>query len=398
MPLFKYSALAADGKTVSGLLEADSAVRVQQMLKENRQYALKIDEAGTGSMSLSRAAPLKDLAVFTRQFHAMMRSGVTVVKCLDLLYQQTNNKRLKEIIFRVYESVQRGDLLSESLRKQVGVFPELMIAMVDTGEASGTLDIILGKLADNFDKDMKVRRKVQSAMIYPIVLTVLMIVVVTGLVMFVLPMFVGMFESSGVELPLPTRMLLGLSEFLGSYWYIVLFFIILAGVLFRTWISSENGRLQWDELKLKIPVVKGLLLKLYSSRLTRTLATLVNAGLPLLNAMDISARVIGNKFIAKHMAQAREDVRSGVTLSQALRRTGVFPVMVYSMIGIGEESGTLDSMLETTADYYDEEAEKAMGQMVALMEPALIIIMAAMVGFIVISIVLPIFDMSSTVQ
>lgn len=398
MPLFKYSALAADGKTINGLLEADNMIRVQQMLKENRQYALKIEEAGTGSLSLSRAAPLKDLAVFTRQFHAMMRSGVTVVKCLDLLYQQTTNKRLKEIIFRVYEGVQRGDLLSESFRKQTGVFPELMIAMVDTGEASGTLDTILGKLADNFDKDMKVRRKVQSAMIYPIVLTVLMIVVVTGLIMFVLPMFVGMFESSGVELPLPTRMLLGMSEFLGSFWYIVLFFIILAAVLFKTWSASENGRLQWDALKLKIPIVKGLLLKLYSSRLTRTLATLVNAGLPLLNAMDISARVIGNKFVAKHMAQAREDVRSGVTLSQALRRTGVFPVMVYSMIGIGEESGTLDSMLETTADYYDEEAEKAMGQMVSLMEPMLIIIMAAMVGFIVISIVLPIFDMSSTVQ
>ena len=398
MPLFKYQALAADGKTVSGLLEADNVARVQQMLKENRQYALKVEEAGTGSVSLTRAAPLKDLAVFTRQFHAMMRSGVTVVKCLDLLYQQTTNKRLKEIIFRVYESVQRGDLLSESLRKQTGVFPELMIAMVDTGEASGTLDTILGKLADNFEKDMKVRRKVQGAMIYPIVLTVLMIVVVTGLIMFVLPMFVGMFESSGVELPLPTRMLLGMSDFLTHYWYIVLFFVILAVVLFKVWSSSDNGRLQWDELKLKLPVVKGLLQKLYSSRLTRTLATLVNAGLPLLHAMDISARVIGNKFISKHMAQAREDVRSGVALSQALRRTGVFPVMVYSMIGIGEESGTLDSMLGTTADYYDEEAEKAMGQMVALMEPALIIVMAAMVGFIVISIVLPIFDMSSTVQ
>ena len=398
MPMFKYTALAANGKNISGVMEADNSLRVQQVLKESGQYALSIDEAGTGSRQLNRAAPLKDLAIFCRQFHAMMKSGVTVVKCLDLLYQQTTNKKLKETIFRVYESVQRGDLLSESLKKQVGVFPELMIAMVDTGEASGTLDKILGKLADNFDKDLKIRRKIQTAMIYPAVLTVLMVVVVIGLVTFILPMFVSMFESSGVTLPLPTRMLLALSNFLTHYWYIVLFFLILAVVLFRSWLSTENGRFDWDRFKLSVPVIKGSVSKIYSSRLTRTLATLVNAGLPLLNAIDIAARVVGNKFIAKHLQQVREDVRSGVSLSHALRRASVFPVMVHSMIGIGEESGSLDSMLETTADFFDEESEKALQQMVALMEPALIIIMAGMVGFIVISIILPIFDMSSTVQ
>ena len=396
--MFKYSALATNGKTVTGVMEADNAVRVQQVLKESGQYALSVDEAGTGSRQLNRAAPLKDLAVFCRQFHAMMKSGVTVVKCLDLLYQQTTNKKLKETIFRVYESVQRGDLLSESLKKQTGVFPELMIAMVDTGEASGTLDKILGKLADNFDKDLKVRRKISTAMIYPIVLTVLMVVVVVGLVTFILPMFVGMFESSGVALPLPTRMLLGLSSFLTTYWYIVVFFIILVVVLFRAWLSTENGRFDWDRLKMKIPVIKGAISKIYASRLTRTLATLVNAGLPLLNAIDISARVVGNKFIAKHLNQVREDVRSGVSLSHSLRRAAVFPIMVHSMIGIGEESGTLDSMLDTTADFFDEESEKALQQMVSLMEPLLIIVMAGMVGFIVISIILPIFEMSSTVQ
>ena len=398
MPLFRYSALSANGKTFNGVMEADNATRVRETLKGNDQFAMKIDETGSGSKQLSRAAKVKDLSIFCRQFHAMMRSGVTVVKCLDLLYQQTGNKKLKETIFRIYESVQRGDMLSESMRKQTGVFPELMISMIDTGEASGTLDKILGKLAVTFEKDMKIRGKIQTAMIYPIVLTVLAFSVVTGLLTFVMPMFVDMFASSGVALPGPTRFLIALSNFIRTYWYILIFSAISAVVAFKMFTNSESGRYKWDHLKMTLPVIKGTLSKIYSSRLTRTLSTLVNAGLPLLNAMDISARVIGNKFITKHMNQAKEDVRSGVSLSQALRRTGAFPMMVHSMIGIGEESGTLDSMLETTADYFDEESEKALTQMVALMEPALIVVMAGMVGFIVISIVLPIFEMSSTVQ
>lgn len=398
MPLFKYQALSTNGKTFSGVMEADNAARVQQTLRGNDQFVMKVTETGSGSKQLNRAAKIKDLSIFCRQFHAMMRSGVTVVKCLDLLYQQTVNKKLKETIFRIYDSVQRGDMLSESMRKQTGVFPELMISMIDTGEASGTLDKIMGKLAVTFEKDMKIRGKIQTAMIYPIVLTVLAFSVVTGLLTFVMPMFVDMFASSGVTLPGPTRFLISLSNFIRSYWYIILFFVIAAIMAFRIFTGSESGRYKWDHFKMMLPVVKGTLSKIYSSRLTRTLATLVNAGLPLLNAMEITARVIGNKYISKHMNQAKEDVRSGVSLSQALRRTGAFPMMVHSMIGIGEESGTLDSMLETTADYFDEESEKALTQMVALMEPALIVVMAGLVGFIVISIVLPIFEMSSTVQ
>jgi type IV pilus assembly protein PilC len=398
MPLFKYTALAADGKTVSGVMEADNAVRLQQQLKENGQYAKSIVPAGAGSAVLNKSASLKDLSIFARQFHAMMRSGVSVVKCLDLLYQQANNKKLKEVIFRVYESVQRGDLLSESMKKQEGVFPELMIAMIDTGEASGTLDQILGKLADNFEKDLKVRRKIQTAMIYPIILTILMVVVVIGLVTFILPMFSEMFESSGTALPGPTRMLIGLSEFIRGYWFLIAFVVIAIVIAFKAWSNNEKGRFQWDRLKLQLPVIKNSLSMIYSSRLTRTLATLVNSGLPLLSALDIAGRVIGNSYVGKAMQHTKDDVRSGASLSQALRKAAIFPVMVHSMIGIGEESGTLDSMLETTADYFDNESEKAMSQMVALMEPALIIVMAAVVGFIVISIILPIFDMSKTVQ
>lgn len=398
MPLYKYSARSIDGKTINGVMEAESPIRLQQTLKGSNQFVLSIKESGMGSLSLSRAAPLKDLAILCRQFHAMLRSGVSVVKCLDLLYQQTENRRLKETVFHVYESVQRGDLLSESLRKQKRVFPELMISMVDTGEASGTLDNILGKLASNFEKDLKIRSKVQSSMIYPIVLSVLAIAVVTGLLIFVLPMFVEMFASSGTELPGPTRLLIGMSNFLLSSWYVVVFIIIFVAVMFKVWIGSESGRLTFDRFKTKIPIIRGTLAKIYSSRFTRSLATLVNAGLPLLSALDITARVVGNHFLAVKLQTVKEDVRSGVSLSQALRRAAVFPVMVHSMIGIGEESGTLDNMLETTADYFDEESEKALQQMVSLLEPALIILMAGMVGFIVISIVLPIFEMGTTIQ
>lgn len=395
---FKYAAKTMDGKTVSGVLEADSISRVQQILKSSQQFALKIQEVGAGSAQIGKSANLKDLTVFCRQFHSMLTSGVTVVKCLDLLYQQTDKKSLKDVIFHVYDSVQRGDLLSSAMRKRADAFPELMISMVETGEASGTLDTIMGKLADNFERDLAIRRKIQSAMIYPIVITILAVIVVTGLIVFVMPMFIDMFESSGTELPGPTKFLLAFSKFLRGYWYIVIFVLLASFFGFQSYIGSDKGRLVWDQFKLKIPVVKGTLLKIYAVRLTRTLTTLVSAGLPLISAIDIASRVIGNKYVSNHLDKAKADVQSGIPLSSALRKTGVFPPMVHAMIGIGEEAGSLDSMLDNTARYFDDEAEKALKNMVSLLEPMLIIVMAVVVGFIVISIMLPIFDMTKTVK
>ena len=398
MPIYRFVAKGYDGKNVRGTMEADSESRVQQILKASGQFLLLIRETAPPMRSLGKTATLKDLSIFCRQFHVMLRSGVTVVKCLDLLYQQTNKRRFKDSILKLYETVQRGDLLSSALAKQPDVYPELMISMVDTGEVSGTLDVILGKLAIGFEKDVRIQRKVRSSMTYPIVLTILSILVVIFLLTFVLPMFVNMFKSSGVLLPLPTRMLLALSGFLTKNWGLLLIVLIGSIIGLKAYVSTEPGRLQWDTLKLALPIVGPTLDKIYAMRLTRTLSTLVTAGLPLLSAMDIANRVIGNRRVSKHLVQAKSDIQSGVPLSTALRKTGVFPLMVHAMIGIGEESGSLDGMLETTADYFEEETDKSLQTLVTLLEPLLILMMAGMVGFIAISILMPIFEMSRTIR
>lgn len=398
MAQYRYSARTIHGKMITGILDGDSESRIQQVLRSNGQYLTSIHEVGSGSVRIGALMNLRDLTIFTRQFHSMLKSGVTVVKCLDLLYQQADKKSVKDTIYRLYESVQKGDLLSASMRRLPNAFPELMISMVETGEASGTLDDIMSKLSENFERDLAIRRRIQGAMIYPAVVSVLAVIVVTGLLVFVMPTFVGIFESSGVALPAPTRMLIVLSSFLRQFWYVVLMILFVAFFAFRSVIASEAGRMKWDKLKLRIPVVGTTLIKIYSVRLTRTLATLVSAGIPLINAMEIASRVINNEFLARGLQQAKGDIQGGVALSTALRRIGEFPTMVSAMIGIGEESGSLDAMLVNTARYYDDESEKSLRNMVSMMEPLLIIIMAVVVGFIVISIMLPILTMANTVK
>ena len=385
----KYSVKADDESTMIAQLKSNKLYLVDYKLKEKRK-----DIVGGSKITLSS----KDLAILCRQLSSMLLSGVTLIKALNILYLQMEKKNIKECIKRLYESVQRGDQFSEAIRKQTGVFPELMTSMIEAGEASGKLDSVIEKLADQFEKDTKLQAKIKSAMTYPIILACLAIGVVLILVTQVLPVFMNMFESSGTELPIPTQILVGFSNILRGYWYFIILGIIAISILIKSYLSTEKGLHKWHELQYKIPVVNNLVIKVAAVRFTRTLSTLLSSGMTLLSALEIVIKVVGNRVVMESLNVTKEDIRRGMGLSQSLRKVTSLPPMVYSMVGIGEESGSIEHMLEKCAEYYDDEVENAIQKLVALMEPLLIVIMGVIVGFIIISMLLPILGLYDTIQ
>lgn len=402
MPIYKYTAINKLGKKLTNNYTAESQVEVMAMLRENGYYPLKVEEyVERKDISLSdlfNKITIKDIAVFCRQFYTMLNAGVTITSALDILRQQTENKKLRAVIADIYEEVQKGSSFSDSLKNHKNVFPELLINMVEAGEVSGNLDTIMDRMANHFEKEFKINNKIKGAMVYPAILSIVATGVVIFLLTFVMPTFMGMFTGSGVELPLPTRILLAFSDALQSFWY--LFFLAIVGLVFgiRAYAKTENGRYLIDNTKLKIPVIKDANKKIITSRFTRTLSTLLSSGVPLLEALDIVSKIVGNVLVEKGIKAAKDEVRKGSSLAKPIRDIGLFPPMVTSMIEIGEESGALDDILEKTANFYDEELEAAIQKMTTLIEPVMIVVMAVIVGFIVISMVLPMFDMINTVQ
>lgn len=384
-----YTFKAEDEASLISQLRQNGMYLVSHKAKEERK-----DIIGGSKIVLS----LKDISIICRQLSSMLMSGVTLVKALNILYLQMEKRKIKEVIKRLYESVQRGEAFSKALHKQTGVFPELMISMVETGEASGKLDQIMLKLAEQFEGDVKLKARVRAAMTYPIILIVLSIAVILILVTQVLPVFMGMFVESGMQLPLPTRILVGFSNLLRNYWYLTIIGIGALVLLLRAYIATETGRYRWHSLLLKVPVAGNTALKIAAVRFARTLSTLLSSGMSLLYALEIVIRVVGNRVIMKDLAITIEDIRKGMSLSQSLRKTGSLPPMLYSMIGIGEEAGTMESMLEKCAEYYDDEVENSIQRLVSLMEPVMIVIMGGVVGFIVVSMILPIFDIYSSIS
>lgn len=403
MPLYLYTAKSFSGQKTNGVLEADNMQSFYRILREQQLFCIEVKEKRQTVQNASdQSKPIKlkvkDLVVFCNQFHVLLMAGVTVIKALDVIYQQTESKNVKKVVLKVYEAVQKGDMLSEAMRKQTGTFPDILINMIESGEASGKLDLVLQRMSEHFEKERKLHSKIISAVTYPVILSIVAIGVVAMLLTFVLPTFLGMFESSNVALPLPTQILLSISGFLTSYWYILLIVIAAAVIAIRKYISTDEGRLKWDRLKLKIPVYKTTTVKIMTARMTRTLATLLSSGIPLLSCIEITSKILGNKVVSDGMLAAREDMSRGSTLSQSVRKIGVFPPMVYSMINIGEESGSLENILEKTSAYYDEEVDVAIQRTLAIFEPALIVIMALVIGFIVISIMLAMFNVYGTIQ
>lgn len=401
MSNYGYKAINAAGQAIEGTYTAGSREEVLAMLRQNRQIPVRVEEIIEGkdvkSLSLFNKVKVKDIAVFCRQFHAMLNAGVTIIICLDTLRQQVENKKLRSAVGELYEQVQKGMTLSEAMQEHEDVFPELLVNMVAAGEASGNLDTIMERMASHYEKENRINSKVRGAMIYPLMLCGLAVIVVTFLLTFVFPRFISLFEESGVELPGPTKAVIGISNFVVDYWYILLIIVAATAYFINRFRSTDNGRLMVDKLLLRMPVIRGTNQKIVTSRFARTLATLLSSGMPLLQSMEIISKIVGNKIVEDGIIKAKDELRKGAVLSDPIRKIGFFPPMLISMLKIGEESGSIDEILEKTANYYDDEVETALESFTKMLEPIMLVLMALVVGFIVIAMVLPMFNLMSTV-
>lgn len=398
MPIYKYTIINRQGKKKTSTYKANSEKEVASMLREQNNIILKIEKTkNEKSISFSRKITPKDFAVFCRQFQAMLNAGVPIINCLDIIIQQTTNKKFKVIISDIYESLQKGFTLSESLSKHDKVFPTIFISMVEAGEVSGNIDVIMDRLAVHFEKEYKINNKIKSAMTYPAVIGVVASAVVIFLLTNVMPTFLGMFQSSGIELPTITKALLNISDFIKYRWYIVIISMIAIIISSKILLKNKNNRIIRDKIKLKIPVIKDISLKVATSRFTRTLSTLLSSGVPLISSLEIVSKVTGNEYIESILLESKEEVKKGINLSNPLKKFNVFQPMVISMIKIGEDSGSLDEILGVTANFYDEEVDNAVNKLTSVMEPIMLVIMAIVVGFIVVGMLLPMFDMFNIV-
>lgn len=397
---YKYKSISNDGRESEGLYVGDNEAGLITMLKNKNELVVSIERDIQSEAQIElfkKKVKKKDLALFCRQFYTMISAGLGIVPCLEILVVQTENKSFKNAIADTYEEVQKGSTLSESMTQHKNVFPTILISMVEAGEVSGNLDTIMLRMAEHFEKENKTENKVKSAMVYPAVLAVVSVAVVVFMLVFIMPTFIGMFEGSSTELPGPTKMLINLSNSMQTYWYIYLAMVIAIVFGISIYKKSEEGTKFFDSLKLRIPIVKKTTTMIVTSRFTRTLSTLLSSGIPLIQAMEVVAKVVNNSIIEERLLFGIESIRKGVSLSRTVKDVGIFPPMVDSMIRIGEESGSLDDMLYKTADFYDEETEASIQRLTSMIEPLMIVFMGLAIGFIVISMYLPMFDMMKTV-
>ena len=396
MKKFKYRAMTKNGERIEGQYEANSKNDVLKMINSNGYYPLKIEEIIESKeieLSFLDKVTTKDLAIFCRQFYTMLDAGVSIVNALDILSTELPNKKLKEILREIDEDVKKGELLSVSMAKHKKYFPKLLIKMIESGEVSGNMDEMMLRMANHFEKENKINNKVKSAMTYPAVLSVVAIVAVMFIMTFVMPTFIGMFEGEGIELPTITKLTIGISKFLSSNVFLIMITIIILVILFNFYKKTDSGSKQVSKLKLSLPIIGELNKKIIVSRFTRTLSTLLSSGVSLVHALPTVAGVLENKVAEASIIKMREDIVRGEALSKSVKEEDIFPNMLASMIKIGEESGSLDDILNKTADFYDEEVEQTIQTTTALIEPLLIVVMGVIIGLIIISIMLPMFDM-----
>jgi len=403
MPSFAYTALDDNGKTIKGKMEAESEALVMTKLHEQRYHILSLTEdktrskqaAGSGS---KRKVKLNAMVIFSRQFATMIDAGVAIVRCLDILEGQTKDPVLRPVIAACKKDVKGGLSLSDAFSKHPNVFSRLYVNMVKAAEAGGILDKILDRLSEFLEKEQEVRGKIKSAMIYPILVLVFAVSMVIALFILVLPKFKELFESMNIQMPAATRMLFGISTVMREYWY-VLFGGAAAMVMFYRWYrGTDAGSWQIDTLKLKFPVVGELVQKMAISRFSRTFATLIASGVPMMKSLEIVGETSGNRVISRAIENARSAIREGQKISTPLQQSGLFPGMVTHMIDIGEETGRLSEMLTKVSDFYDQEVDNAVKALTSMIEPCLIVVMGGIVGFIAISIMAPIFKLISAIS
>ena len=363
---------------------------------------ISVEEKVMGSKEIvlfqSKKIKLKDISLFCKQMSVMLESGIPLNNAVDILEQQATSKNLKSSLKIVSKSLKEGSQLSKAMLDQEGMYPDLLIRMVQAGEKTGKLDEVLEKMSEHYNKELKTSRQIRGAMIYPAVLAFLAVAAVLALLYIVIPSFSGIFEQSGMAMPLPTRIVLAASNFVRSYWYILFGVTGILVFLFLRYRSTEAGRYQLDRLKLWLPVIKGPMQKIVTARFASTLAILTSAGIPLVEAIESAAATTNNAVVIEKMKIANEGLQKGERLTGMITATGLFPPMMLSMVKIGEESGSLESMLVKTSDYYEEELETAIKQLLSLLEPAMIIVMGVIIGGIVASVMLPMFELAHAVD
>jgi len=399
MPVYTYKARTVGGESQSGEITASTEADVVGQLRRRRLVVVSVREKPKElKFSLGGRIKTKDLVLFTRQFATMINAGLPLVQSLDILATQQANKRAAEKIRAVLSDVESGSTLADAMRRHRDFFSEIYVNMVAAGEAGGILDVILLRLAEYLEASEKLRRKVKGAMFYPATVMAFSGLAIAVLLIFVIPTFAGFFTSAGVALPLPTRIVMGLSNFLITWWWAV--GAVLAGIvyLFRAYRKTPAGRLTTDRLMLRIPVLGQVLRKAAIARFSRTLGTLVQSGVPILDGLEITARTAGNRVVEDAVMKSRASIAGGETIAEPLKRSTVFPPMVVQMINVGEQTGGLDDMLSKIADFYDEEVDASVGALTSIIEPVMIVFLGAIVGGMVVAMYLPIFDIIKTVE
>ncbi|RMH29717.1 MAG: type II secretion system F family protein [Planctomycetota bacterium] len=400
MPTFAWSARPATGGDIqSGEIDLPTKDEVLAHLHRQKLIPVSVREKEKGfEISFGSGVSTRDIVIFTRQFATMINSGLPLVQSLDILAQQTENPKLRKVIQEVLYDVESGHTLADAMRKHPKVFTELFVNMVAAGEAGGILDTILLRLATFLEKNDALVRKIKGAMIYPAVIFTVAGMAVIVLLVFVIPTFQEMFESAGIPLPLPTRIVIGMSKFLQAYWWAVGGGVFLSILGIRQLYQSDAGKLAIDRLLLAMPILGDLQRKAAVARFTRTLGTLVSSGVSILEGLEITAKTAGNRVIHDAVMGSRASIAGGETISGPLKESGVFPPMVVQMINVGEQTGGLDEMLSKIADFYDEEVDAAVEALLSAMEPIMIVVLGVVVGGMIVSMYLPIFDMINAVQ
>lgn len=402
---FEYAVRDKAGKVVTGRIDAESPAQVAAKLKSMGYAPMKIGQIDTKGLKREIALPtmgakvgLKDLAVFSRQFATMINSGLSLLRALSISEEQTPNKFLQEVLTEVRSDVESGLALSAALAKHPKIFPPLMVNMIKAGEVGGFLDGVMLQIAKNFETEVRLRSKIKSAMTYPVVVFVMAILGVTGMLLFIVPVFANMFSTLGGELPLPTQILVGLSNMLKSFAPVILFVLIAGFVVWRKVKDKPKVRDFVDPLKLKMPVFGPLVQKIAVSRFTRNLGTMIHAGVPILRSLDIVADTSGNVVVARAVRDVEESVRVGESLAKPLEKHPVFPPMVVQMMAVGEDTGALDQMLHKISDFYDQEVEATTEALTSLIEPLMIAVLGGVIGSMIIALYMPIFKVFDLIK
>lgn len=409
MPVYDYTAYDAKGKTISGIIDADGAAAARQKIRTSGYYPVELREVVDGvaqagdrgrrpfAQRFTRIRPV-EVSIMTRQLATLIGAGFPLVSALDSLISQTNKPALKKIVAGIKESVVEGTPFAKALGKYPNIFSSIYVNMVDAGESSGTLEIVLERLADIMEKQEALKNRMITAMIYPILILMISAVIISFMLIYVTPKIMSMFESLKQELPLPTQILIAISELFQSYWWALVLLVIAALLGLRAIGKSKEGRRWMDTHVLGMPLFGSLIRRMAAARFSRTLGSLLENGISMLPALGIVQNIVGNVFISQSIANASEEVGKGQGLGKSLDKDGAFPPMAIQMIQVGEQSGNLEEMLNKVADVFEKEVETTAMRLTALVEPVMILVMACLVTFIVLAICLPIFEMNQLIR